>query len=1214
MEHKLQVLQKLILCVLLWGSCSMAHAQSLAAYNKVNPHPIDANISGDQDENMKSLESVLNEMKAKFQISLNYDFNAVEGKTVNNEALQHLKSEADIEKSLSLLLSPFNLQYEKLKDDYYVIFNKEKKVKKIEKKTLNMQGEQKGQVEKQATIEKLQGRAAHMQAWLDKTITGKVTDENQEGLPGVNIVVKGSTLGTVTDVDGNYRLNTPDDAQTLVFSSVGYETQEVAIGNQANINLSMTPDVRSLSEVVVVGYGAKKKEDVVGSISTISGEEITQTPYASFDASLQGRGAGIQVVSSGGTPGAQSRVLIRGTNSLSLSTEPLYIVDGMPISTQTLGIGGVGSATLSPLATINPNDIKSIEVLKDAAATSIYGSRGSNGVILITTKSGEQGKGNIDFSFSGGISDLSRQPEDIGFTTSKQYFELMDAARANSGLTPMTPGDIINTWAFKTPGDTLSRAQAENINTDWFDEIMQKGSFQDYNLSLTMGGAKSQTYASLNYRKDNGMLKHNSLERYAVRINSDFTPVENLNAGFRFSLSYVENDRAKDNNAGSTSGTNGNGGGFSQLNWNVMPWFLVHSDNDPTGYWNAPSGFNPAASQDPALVRDEAKSYRGLGGIFLQYNLPWVQGLSVRTELSADIIQTNSWNAISSSLRDDKQSFVQETSQTVNNFNYNLYGIYNRSFGKHNVTVTAGTESQSYFVNGKYMAAKGVNGSYQQIGEDPLVKLSMNSTISNERYLRSFFGRAGYKFNDRYIIEGSLRSDASSVFPEENQWATFKALGLGWIISDESFWPSQVVNLLKLRGSFGQTGNQSIPSEQYKTNYSNIGLYGNSDTPEGSGLSTIATPLRWETTNNYDVGIDYGLFQNRISGSVAYFVHNVEDMLLETSIPLSSGTNGNRLWQNIGDMRNSGFEFEINAFDILKGDFKWNSSFNLTLNSNKIESLTAELDNSGNGLSTLETLTKTGGRVGAYYLSEYAGVDPQHGVEMIYEIDQERFEETRETVKTGRVIPATSENMRDNKILNEDKTGLPTYWGGFNNTFSYKGFDLNVFITFQGGNYLFDYGEKYGTTPQRGQYRLRSDLVGNTWTAPGDVAAYPQLRWDQSFAWNMDENYEWVNESANYNNETFFHDKYLHKGDFIRFRNIQLGYNLPANVLSRIKMQSVRIYVSGTNLFTFTQFDGYDPEVVSNLNNAMSSNLSPGIVSYTLPNLKIYSLGVNLKF
>lgn len=1043
-------------------------------------------------------------------------------------------------------------------------------------------------------------------------ITGTVNDASTgEPIIGANVVVEGSTIGVVTDVNGRFTLELSNPNSVLLVSFIGYNSERIVTNGLTSLEVRLVPDITKLEEVVVVGYGTQKKRDMIGSVSSISSDKINQIPVASLDGGLQGKSSGLHVLSSGGTPGAPSRVLVRGTNTLSLGTEPLYVVDGMPISTQTLGISNVGSTNLSPLTTINPNDIESIEVLKDASATSIYGSRASNGVILITTKSGKSGKGSVEVSYSSGISDLSRKPDDIGFTTSKQYFQIMDQARANSGMTPMLPSSVINTWLRKNPSDSLSRAQAENADYNWYDQIMRKGSYQDVNVSLGKGEEKSKIFASLNYRKDNGVLKNNSLERFSGRINSEFNPLSNLIAGFKVSFAYTSNNRMKDNGAGSTSGSNGNGGGFAQLNQNIMPWFLIYSNNDLTGYWNAQAGFNPAASMDPKLVRDESKVYRGLGGVYLQYNIPWLKGLSLRTEFSADIIQSNSWNTISKFLRDDLKSYAQENSQTVNNVNYNIYGNYNRTFGKHTIGITGGAESQSYFVNQKYMEAKETIGSYQQIGDNPLTKLNMGSTIGNERYIRSYFGRVNYKFANRYLMEFSLRSDASSVFPKGYQWANFKAVGLGWIVSDEKFWNFNAISLLKIRGSFGQTGNQNIPADQYQTRWSNIGYYGPTSTPTGSGLGGVATALRWELTNNYDAGLDFGLFDNKISGSIAYFLHDIEDLLILANIPASSGISTGNMWQNIGKMRNSGIEMEINATPVIKGDFKWSTSLNITFNSNKILALTDYLDRTNKGLLTARTLTKKNGKIGAYFLAEYAGVDKERGVEMIYEIDRNLYLATGKTVKTGTLIPATTENMRDHKILHEEKTGLPIFWGGFTNSFSYKGLDLNIFFAFQGGNYIFDMSEKITTTPQRGQYRLRSDLVGNTWTKSGDNAKYPKLVWDQNYPYNMNAgtNYEWRNDPTSYNNESDYHDKYLHKGDFVRLKTLQLGYSFPAKLANKAGIQNIRIYVSGTNLFTLTRFKGYDPEVVS-----LGSSLDPGLVGFTVPNLKIYSLGVNLKF
>ena len=410
-------------------------------------------------------------------------------------------------------------------------------------------------------------------AAVERPITGRVTDEsNNEGLPGVNIVVKGTTVGTVTDIDGNYRLSVPDDAETLVFSSVGYTTQEVAIGNQSTVDLAMAPDVQSLSEVVVVGYGTQMKRDVTGAIATVKAEELSNYKAApSLDQALQGQAAGVQVTSSSGVPGAPTRVLIRGTNSISSGTEPLWIIDGMILSNQGGNeLGGLGRSAgtepQNPLATINPNDIESIEVLKDASATAIYGSRGANGVIIVTTKSGKSGQGTTDLSINYGITDVVRGPEEIGFVDGPTWLSLVDQARANRGLPEFEPNALFNDA--RDPTAVLDRSQI--ANTNWFDEALRQGSFIDVNLSTSNATEKSNYYLSANYRDDESILEGNRLRRYATRANVDFYPAKNFSVGSRISLSYTNNQRAP--NGGAPSGnSNIAQGGYNMANSGALP-------------------------------------------------------------------------------------------------------------------------------------------------------------------------------------------------------------------------------------------------------------------------------------------------------------------------------------------------------------------------------------------------------------------------------------------------------------------------------------------------------------------------------------------------------------------------------------------------------------------------------------------------------------------
>ncbi|HEV8081557.1 MAG TPA: SusC/RagA family TonB-linked outer membrane protein [Chitinophagaceae bacterium] len=1040
-----------------------------------------------------------------------------------------------------------------------------------------------------------------------RNVHGKVSNEDGEGIAGATITVEGTDIVTAASGSGEFNINMPTGKNKLVISSVGYSEKSISIGASNSIAIVMKQFITSSDDIVVIGYGTSKKRDIIGSVSKISSAEVNQLPVASVDAALQGKG-GLLAMTSGGTPGAPSRILVRGTNSISSGADPLFIVDGIPLTMSTPGIGNTGSTDQSALSTINSNDIESIEVLKDAAATSIYGSRGSNGVILITTKSGKNVNGGLSLNISGGISNLSRTPEDIGWANTKEFFSIVDKARSNSGLPAFDPAITINSWVGQK--QYITRQQAELINTDWFNEILRQGNFQEYNLSASKAGDKSSLYASLNYRSDNGVLKSNQLQRYSARINADFSPLKNLTTGFRISLSYTKNNRVKDQGYGSTSGNEGNGGGFAAANNMALSFYKIYDPTTETGYWNPQAGFNLTALNDPKNVRDEQEIYRAIGSGFIQYIIPWIEGLSIRSEYGADVLQSNSINWISKYLRPQNVSAGQESGRTVINYNYNLYANYYKTFGRHTLGVTAGTESQQSHVEEKDLRGENLPGQFQQLGT-PLGQQNFFSGMIGERYLRAFFGRADYKFKDRYLLGVSMRRDGSSVFPQNNRWATFASLGAGWIISDESFWKTNTINFFKLRGSFGQTGNQSIPNiiggPQWGNYDRRYGLIDN--TPNGSYLTGVnATNLTWETTDNFDGGIDFGLFNNRVSGSVAYYYRTVRNLLLLAPTPSASGVDNT--WQNIGTMKNKGWEFSLDATTLTAGAFKWKTFLNVTFNRNKVVNLTNYVDKNHSGIFDNITLTRSGGRLGTYYLAEYAGVDPQHGVEMIYEIDKDNFKTTGETVKTGRLIPATQENNLNNKILHQDKTGLPTYWGGFTNTFSYKALDLSLFFTFQGGNYIYDEGENQGTMISQGQLQIRKDIIGNTWEKPGDVAKYPQLVWDNTFNWDMDPvTHEWIAKSGNYNNGTIFNDKYLHKGDFVRLKTLQLAYNISSRWAARAKMRNIRISVSGTNLLTFTKYKGYDPEVINN-----QSNLSPGLIHYQVPNLRILSAALNVNF
>ena len=450
-----------------------------------------------------------------------------------------------------------------------------------------------------------------------RSISGKVTDTGGEPVPGVTVLVKGTQTGTVTNINGNYTLEVPRENNILVFSFVGMRTEEREIGNQTEINVEMVTQTVDLDELVVVAYGTQKKRDVIGSVASIKSDELSRIPTTTFDQALQGLAAGVQVSSSSGVPGSPVSIKIRGISSISSGTDPLWIVDGMPVYSG----GGLertqGSTGQSPMSMINPNDIESIEVLKDAAATAIYGSRASNGVIIITTKQGTKGKGSTSVDYKFGLADLVRQPEDIGFANTREWFDLVETARRNSNSdeeNPFRPNDILA--FFPEPRMELSREEALAVNTDWFDQILQIGKFHEVNVSSTRGFEKGSFYVSTNYRKDLSVLQSNEFERFSGRVNIEFSPVNNFNVSSKLNFSYTNNDRVKTAVGGAVGQSGGaTQGGFGRANRQALPWFPVYDNSYSHGYWNPKSGNNLVAGIDKDYTIDQVKNYRSIGAV-----------------------------------------------------------------------------------------------------------------------------------------------------------------------------------------------------------------------------------------------------------------------------------------------------------------------------------------------------------------------------------------------------------------------------------------------------------------------------------------------------------------------------------------------------------------------------------------------------------------------
>ncbi len=1055
------------------------------------------------------------------------------------------------------------------------------------------------------------------------TITGTVLDfTDNRPIEGATIIEKGTSRGTISDSNGHFSIDI-NMGSVLQISFVGMLTEEIPIENAEPLRIMLFPSMETLEEFVVIGYGTRKRRDIIGSVASVSGDELTALPSASITSALQGRASGVTVTSSSGVPGSPVAIRIRGESSISINTSPLWIIDGMPIYSGGGLERTIGSTSQDPMSMFNINDIESIEILKDAAATAIYGSRGSNGVIIVTTKSGKKGTGRTDINVTTGLTTLNRTPEDIGFTNTTEWFGLVDQARQNSGLSPFDPFDIIKFYRDE-PVAMLTRQQAMNINTDWFDQIMRTGTYQDVNISSSRGSETGSFFLSMNYNNTESILKKNHFTRFGSRANFDFTPTNNLTVGSRLNFSFTENTRVQQQVGGAV----GQGGGGANAGWGnanrvSLPWFPIYNSSHPSGFWNPRSGANLVASVDPDNHHDLVEQYRFLGNLFLDYKVPFTEGLRVRSEFSVDFIQNNSVYWVSEHLR-EQGSYAADRAATFKSYNYNIYANYNRTFAEiHDFSATLGTEWQTLNRYTRDMIGQNLQGTYRQVG-NPSDYLEMFAGLTGEEYLLGYIGRLDYKLMDRYFAGVSLRRDGSSKFMADQRWEIFPAYSLGWIISDEPFLDLPWAEMIKLRGSFGRTGNKDISSNLFVTNFTNRrqDRYGEATLiPGGSRIGNLGTPtLTWETTNSYDVGLDFGLFRNRVSGSIAYYLQDIDDLLLFSLLPLSSGVSG--IWNNIGNMRNFGWEFSLNTTNIhLRNmDLRWTTDFNFSTNNSRVLALTPQLDRDGRGVQSGNTISVKDGKLWAWYIAEFAGVDPDRGIDLIYEIDYAHWQQTGETVKTGRKIPATTTNLQRNRIILEDKTRVPSYSGGLNNRVEFRGFDLNFLITFAGGHYIYDYEEKRTTAVQYGQVTLRRDLIGNTWTQPGDNAKYPELRWEGQYPWGWDidaPNPDWdgdpdhplargywldgteTGQTYSYNNETAHYSKYLYRGDYVRLQNLEIGYRFSSDYTRRLGINNLRVFGSGTNLLLWTlEYNGWDPETGGGV----------------LPPLRVFTVGLSAQF
>ncbi|KAA9347141.1 SusC/RagA family TonB-linked outer membrane protein [Larkinella humicola] len=984
--------------------------------------------------------------------------------------------------------------------------------------------------------------SAHLLQAQDRILKGIVnSQEENTGIPGVNVVLKGTSIGTTTDANGAYQLSISTKGGTLVFSSIGFQNKEVVVGNQSKIDVALVTDTKILSEVIVTGYGTQAQKTITGSIASVSGKAIENIPAPSSDQLLQGRAAGVQVSANSGTPGGGMMVRVRGTTSINGSSDPLYVVDGIPIQSGSLSAIGLGGSTTNPIADINPADIASMEILKDASATAIYGARAANGVVLITTKRGANKKAKISFGTYIGTQNLWRKPAVVDGTT---FETLINEASVNNGQAA----------PYANPAGT--------INTDWREPVFQNGLLRNHDLSITGGTDKIQYLVSVNNFFQEAVIKGSDFKRTSGRVNLDFTPVNKVKVGTSvlFSRNFRNRVRNDDNISGALEGSF-----FLPPN---LPFYQTNGSYTKFGTFESPL----AAVEHNDITMS---TNRFLANVYAQYDI--IPGLSLRSSFSLD------YSNIQEDLYDDtflnNGAAVNGSARSVNTRDDNWVQenvlTFQRSFGNHSINALVGTSVQeSVFSRTSATGQQFPSNDFRKIIS---AAVQTGTSEGSSWGIASVFGRFVYDYKNKYLATVNIRRDGSSRFGVANRWGTFPSVAVGWLLSEESFMKSvSAINVLKLRASYGFTGNQSGI-----TNFQSLGLWGGNlnDLGDVSGSSAyvnlpgtapvqLANPnLKWETTEQTNVGLDLGLLKNRLKITADYYVKNTRDLLLAVPVPRTSGFN--TLVQNYGSVQNSGVELGINA-DVLRGGadkLDWNVNFNIATNRNRLTKLAAPFTVYNRDIYRYEE----GYSMYSFYFHEQTGVNRETGAPIFTDVNGDgKFDA----------------NV-DRKIVGNAN---PDFFGGITNTLSYKGFDLMFFFQYSYGNMQLHWNrffQEHGGT--RNTNFMTSQL--DRWQKPGDETMIPKM---------TAENY-----SGNLRPSRFLED-----GSYMRLKNLSIGYSLPATLLSKIKLSSARVYVSGQNVLTFTKYTGLDPE----LTGTAATNLTQGIEFYTMPQPRVYMAGINVSF
>lgn len=951
-------------------------------------------------------------------------------------------------------------------------------------------------------------------AWAQTiSVSGKVTSATDKmPIPGITVQIKGISKGTITDINGFYKLDV-DAKATLVFSFVGMQSQEIAVNNQKQINVELNETKIDLGEVVVVGYSTSSRKLISGSVGVVNQEELKNMPLRTIDGVLQGKAAGVSVNQNSGTPGGQNSIKLRGGSSINASNQPLIVIDGVPIITGSYGQIGYSGQEIDAISDLNPGDIESFTILKDASATAIYGARASNGVILITTKKGDLQKTIVSFNANLGMQTLPKE----------RMLDLMDATQWNQ----------------------YKGTNVQGINTDWMKEILRVAPTSNTELSISSGNEKTRLFISGSYYNQDGTIKGTSFSRYNTRVNVDHKLDDNLTIGTSISLSSSTNDRVE-----------GDQTLFGPLP-NALSIPAIFPVYNQDGSYNEDGPYaNPVAIYKEAV--NVAKSTRTNGNVYLDYNL--FKNFKFTTKLGIDLynLREHGYDPITERQGAKYNGLGIEGTTNVSNLVNSNVLQYIKTFKKvHSLELLGGYSFEKYTRSNTYIEAIDFpNENFQYITSAGIIRLA--SASSGDRSLNSFFGQFKYNYKYKYIVTLTSRADGSSKFGANNRYGYFNAVSFAWRAGEELFVKQfSAISELKFRFSAGKTGNDEIGD------FRSYGLYkGGYNYGGSSGIAPTQLPnpdLKWESTTQTGIGVDLGLFENRIGFNADLYYNRTNDLLLDRPLPPSTGYT--YITSNIGELENKGIELVLNT-ENLKGAFEWKTAFNFAANRNKILKLYdgQPIDDQGRGGNRVQE----GEPIGIFYGYRCLGVDPTTG-NLVYD-----------------------DIKKDGILTSDDRTRIgnpnPDFTAGLTNTFSYKNFDLSVFLHMVYGNDVFN-GTRIYLESGSGEDNQTTTML-RRWQKPGDITDVPRV------------------------GDTYKSSRFIENGSFMRIKNVTFGYNLPKNLVQKFALKSFRLYVSGQNLFTFTSYTGMDPEV----NYYSNDNVVLGTDFFTYPQARTILFGLNTTF